>query len=390
MGGCASSSASPIELVLMVRGRRPASRSWRSRARVVHAVEVAGAEQHAAARLTPRADERRQAGDGAHGRAAAAVPLQAVVHANRGRTRGGVVAREPHDRVGRNTADVRGALGGILLHPLTQRVEAHGEARHVVGVVQALVDDHVHHRQRQRGVGTGPHGDVVGALLGGEAAVGIDHHHARAPPLGLLHARPVVQVRGDGIRTPDQDQPRFLHALRIHAHAAAERDLDAHLAGRRAQRAIEQRRAEMEEEPAVHAREVEQAHGARVAVGADRFGPIRRVDDGLELRGDGRERLVPRDALPRALAGALAADAAMRIHHAVGGVGAVEVARHLGAQRAIGEGVRFRAGHLDGHAVLHGGFERAGIGAVVRARALHDAHIEGGVAHVTSIAETRG
>ena len=53
---------------------------------------AAGAQLDAAAMVAPGADQRRQAGDGAHGHAAAPVTLHAVVDADGRRPRGGVVA----------------------------------------------------------------------------------------------------------------------------------------------------------------------------------------------------------------------------------------------------------------------------------------------------------
>ena len=77
--------------------------------------------------------------------------------------------------------------------------------------------------------------------------------------------------------------------------------------------------------------------------------------------------LVPTDRLE--LARALVAHTPHRLEHARGMVGALGVARHLGAQHAIGVAMRRVAMHLDCHAVLHGGQQRTCVRAVMRAGA---------------------
>ena len=49
-------------------------------------------------------------------------------------------------------------------------------------------------------------------------------HTSLAPaPLGLLRQPPEVQVAGDRVAAPDQDQPRFGEELDLHADLAAQR-----------------------------------------------------------------------------------------------------------------------------------------------------------------------
>jgi hypothetical protein len=71
------------------------------------------------------------------------------------------------------------------------------------------------------------------------------------------------------------------------------------------------------------------------------------------------------------VAAALGTHTPQRLQYALGVVGALGVARHLGAQRAIGVAVLRIALDLDGHAVLYGGHQGAGVRAVVRAGAAH-------------------
>ena len=91
---------------------------------------------------------------------------------------------------------------------------------------------------------------------------------------------------------------------------------------------------------------------------------------GLQPGRDLVERLVPGDALEFAFS--LLADAPQRVEQAIGGVGALEVVRDLGAQRAVGERHRRVALDLRRDAVFDRDEHRAGVGAVVRASDTHD------------------
>jgi hypothetical protein len=66
-------------------------------------------QQRATGRVAPRADERRQARDGADRVAAAGVPLHPVVQPDRRRPHRAVVAREAHDPRRLDAADRRNA-----------------------------------------------------------------------------------------------------------------------------------------------------------------------------------------------------------------------------------------------------------------------------------------
>ena len=296
------------------------------------------------------------------------MPLHAVVQPDTRGPGSSVVARELHHLLDRDAADLRDPRRGVFLeHALLQRLEANRVLRDVVAIDQVLGDQDVHHAERQRAVGAGQQRDVLAALLRRQAAVGIDRDQLGAAALGLLRARPEVQVGDDRVGAPDQDQLRLVEALRVHAVAAAERRLDAGLAGRRAQRALELRGAQPVEEAPVHRAVLQHAHGAGVAA----------RQDGLRILGGGRlqarrdlvERLVPADAAEPAFA--FLANSLLRIQEPVGRIGALEVVRDLGAQRALGERHRRVALDLDGDAVLHRHQHGAGVGAVVRAGGAH-------------------
>ena len=205
---------------------------------------------------------------------------------------------------------------------------------------------------------------MLGAFLRRKTPVGIDGDHLGALALRRLHAAPKVEVRHDRVRAPEDDQSCLVEAFRVHADRRAERGLQAVLARGRAERAIELRRAELVEEPAVHRAVLHHAHRAGVARGQDGLGILGRGR--LQLRRDLIERLVPGDALELALA--LLADPLHRVLQAIGRIGALEVVRNLGADRALGERCLRVALDLGRLAPLHRHKHRAGVGAVVRAR----------------------
>ena len=279
---------------------------------------------------------------------------------------------------------MRAAHSGVVLPAPAPAscVEAERVARDVVAVDQALGDQHVHHAERERAVGAGQQRDVLRAFLRRQAAVRIDRDHLGAAALRLLHARPQVQVGDDRVGAPEQDQLRLVEALRVHADRAAERRLEAELAGRGAQRAVEQRGAEPVEEAPVHRSVLHHAHGAGVAAaagwsaGSSAASALRRA--AISSSASSQE-MRSNSPLPFG-ADALHADAAARS----GAVGALEVVRDLGAQRAVGERHRRIALDLHRDAVLHGDQHAAGVGAVVRAGGAHD--LDGGSAFSASCA----
>ena len=318
--------------------------------------------------MAPRAGERGQAGDRAHGVAAAAHALHAVVQADRRRTRRAPVARQRADLFRRDAADVRGALRAPAQRALAQCFPAQRVLRDVVVVQPVVRDQLVHQRQRQRRVGAGAQLDVLVAFLGRVGAARVDAHQPGAVSLGRLRDAPEVQVAGDRIAAPDQDQLRFGEELHLHADLAAQRLHQAFGAGAGTDRAIEQRSAQLVEEARGDAFGLHQPHRARVAVRHDGLGIAR--GDRLQPAGDVVQRLVPADRLESARA--FRSGAAQGLQYALGVVGALGVARHLGAQRAVGVGMLRVAADPDGDAVLHRREQRAGVGAIVRAGAAND------------------
>ena len=219
------------------------------------------------------------------------------------------------------------------------------------------------------------------ALLGRQRTVRIDRDQLRAVALGLLRAAPQVQVRGDRVRAPEHDQLRILELLDVGAVARAERCIQRLAARGRADRAVEEARAELVEEALRHRLALHHAHRAGVAVRHDAL----RIDarDRLQACRDFVERRVPADALEATLA--LAADALQRMQQPVRVVGALEVAADLGAERARGRRMRRIARDLDRDTpaalTLHRDQHRAGVRAVVRAGRTHDFEVRVGLGH---------
>src|SRR5581483_11293544 len=111
-----------------------------------------------------------------------------------------------------------------------------------------------------------------------------------------------------------------------------------------------------------------QPHGAGVAVREDAFRVARR--NVAQARGDGVERLVPRDGFELALT--FGTHALHRREQAVRVVRAFGVAVDLGAQHA-GRGRVIRVAlHAGGAAVFHGDEQGTGVGAIVRASRTDD------------------
>ena len=122
-----------------------------------HAVHVQDGEVQlvcgtgqAAAAMPPRSGEHRQAGHRAKLHRAVAMMLGADERPQQGRLRRRVLARESLDVVRRQAHRVRHALRSVLPHALRERLVADRVLRHVVVVHQAVANDDVHHRERQR------------------------------------------------------------------------------------------------------------------------------------------------------------------------------------------------------------------------------------------------
>ena len=228
--------------------------------------------------------------------------LHAVVQADRGwratGDAGTIVTCQGADLFGRDAAHGSGAFGRPLQGALTQQVPAQRVLRQVIVIQPVVRNQLVHQRERQCTVGARQQGDVFVALVGGFAFARIDADQLGAGALGLLRVVPEVQVAGDRVAAPDQDQFRFGKKFNAHAELAAQRLCQRLGAGAGADGAVEQGSAQLVKEARCRALALHQAHGAAVAVGQDGLGSIGACSsDGGKAACDVGECHVPAHAL---------------------------------------------------------------------------------------------
>jgi len=204
------------------------------------------------------------------------------------------------------------------------------------------------------------------AFVGGFALARVNADQFGPMAFGQIGVAPEVQVAGNRVAAPDQNQLGLGKKFDPHAGFGPQCVDQRLAAGRGTDGAVEQRRAELVKKPCRHAFALHQPHGAGVAVGQDglRVAPGNVAEPGRDVG----QRRIPAYRLK--LARAFGADAFEWLQDALWVVSALGVARHLGTQRAIGVRVCRVAMYLDRHAVFHGRQQRAGVGAVMRAGAL--------------------
>ena len=176
-------------------------------------------------------------------------------------------------------------------------IEAVTPVRHVVAVVEALVDQHLGHRERDRAVGARPRPQPEIRHLGRRGLERVDDEEARAARLRLLERHPLRRIGDQRIAPDDHDAGRVVDVL-------AARDVEAgHLLGDAAAAAAEilidqpVRRADRARQLRHHeaAGEERAAHRARDCEGAMLLAyPHQAV-------GHFVERIVPRDRSERPL-----------------------------------------------------------------------------------------
>ena len=185
---------------------------------------MAGArQQHATRPVPPGPRQRGQAGHRPRRITTATGTLHAVVQPDGGGLCGAVVACQCADLFGRNAADHRRPLRAPLQGPRPQCVPAQGVLGNVVVVEPVVGDQLMHQRQCQRRIGAWQQGDVFMAFVGGLGLARVDTHQPCAVAFGLLGVAPEVEVAGNRVAAPDQDQLCFGEMLHLHADLAAQR-----------------------------------------------------------------------------------------------------------------------------------------------------------------------
>src|SRR5450830_251827 len=205
-------------------------------------------------------------------------------------------------------------------------------------------------------------------FVGAERAIRIDGDEFGAAPFCFLHARPEMQIGGNRVAAPDDDQLGVLHVFGIGADARTDGVLVTHAASRSANRAIKQRSADLVEEPHRHRFTLHQAHGAGITVWQD--GLRIACSDVFQSCGDGVQCFVPADALKLALA--LLADTLHRMQQAFLVISALGVTRYLRAQHARRGRMRRVATDFGGNAIPDRDEQGTGVRAVVRTGAADD------------------
>ena len=320
-------------------------------ARTIQLECLRSGELQSSADVLPRSHQRRQQRDGAHRHGAAFAALHSVVEPDGRGPRGGVFPRQPHDFLRRDASELRGALRRPFANAFAQTVEPAGVALHVVGVVQVLGHDHVHHGERQSGVAARMNEEMFVGSRAGAIAPRVNGIELGAVPPRFHNEGPQMYVGAENVGAPGEDQPRMAELLRLGSVTHSQRLGHSRGSGSRTDSAVEARGAQAVKEPAIHARTVQQPHGSGVAIGQDGLGS-EFICDGAQTAGDGIQRFVPGDALEAPLA--LGPDAALRIEQASRRIFAFEVLRHFTAEKSAGHGMRGVAAELGGVAVVDG------------------------------------
>ena len=243
------------------------------------------------------------------------------------------------------------ALGRPLQSAFAQGLKTHGVILNVVVVQPIVGDEFVHQRQCKRRVGARSEGQMHIAFVGGFGSTRVYAHQLGALAFRLLRDAPKMHAAGDDVAAPNEDEFGLREMLHLHAYLAAKGLRQGFAASARANCAVEFGSTQQVEKPHGDGLALHHAHGACIAVGQDALRMF--IGNGFQTCGDVAQGCIPTD--PLELATALGAHAFHRVKHPIGVVGAFGVARHLGAQYAIRQGVVGVALHLDCHPVLHGG-----------------------------------
>ncbi len=130
----------------------------------------------------------------------------------------------------------------------------------------------------------------------GPGRIGIDDDEPGALATGLFDHGPEMDVVAMDVGSPGDDEAGVAEGFGVGAELAAVYGQERVASGGGADGAIELRGSEAMEEAAIHGAVSQDADGAGVGIGQDRFGSVL-VADLLEARGDDVERFVPGDAL---------------------------------------------------------------------------------------------
>ncbi len=330
--------------------------------------------------MLPSPCQRRQHGHRTHCIPAVFRPLHPIVHAQRRWPCRCVLSRQPLN-LARGHSGPRGhPLRRILARPLGKLRKPMRHLVNVGAVFQALVENHLHHPQRQRRIRPRTDRNMPIGQRRRSCLVRIDHNQPRPIPPRLLHHRPQVNVVAVDICAPRQHQPGQPKVLRRHAQLLPVNQLPRLTASLRANRPIQLARSQPMKEPPVHRPESEHANGSRVAVGQNRLRP-KLLRNPLQPLSNRDERLIPTDALKGlVLLPALertfghAWFPLQREKNPLRRIHPVKILGYLAAQEPLRHRMRRVARHLHGASLcVHRNQNPAAVRAVVRTHRMHHA-----------------
>jgi hypothetical protein len=192
------------------------------------------------------------------------VPLQPVVDANESGSRSSVPFRERHDCIGRKSGDSLDTRRRVLTHAFAQLSLADRMCREKLAILEAALEEHMHHRQRQCGIGSRADREPLVTLRGGARAQRIDGDNRRSALAGAKHERPEVWIGRERIRAPEQHEVALWNSFRIGPDVRTNGHAHSDGACHRADRAIQHRRAEDVKEATIHRRTLNEAHRSRI------------------------------------------------------------------------------------------------------------------------------
>ena len=178
----------------------------------------------AAADVTPRPRQTRDAADGADGLAAAVMALERNTDADGGRLRRCQLAREASLMSSAGMPVIFSAHSGVGAGPLLQFIEPDRVVVDVVLIDEALLNDRVDERHRQRAVGAGLRANVPVGFLRRARAIGVDDDDLGTELLGIPDDRPMVQVGADAVAGPDHDVLGMDVAFRVETGGRPDRE----------------------------------------------------------------------------------------------------------------------------------------------------------------------
>ncbi len=173
-------------------------------------------EESTAAPMLPGAGDRRQAGHGVHRRRAVARAREAEADPEEAAPGATVEPREALDLGDRKPGDGGGPTRRLVGEVGLDLGAEVGVTREVIAVAETLLQQQVHHGQRQRAVGAGPqHETDIGRLDSGRAIDVDDHQRGAALLARLGDVGHGVDLGRDGIAAPHDDEIRLGHLARI-------------------------------------------------------------------------------------------------------------------------------------------------------------------------------